>query len=157
MMEMLREPSKKGACVTSKKSVTFFQSLSKNSPRRMPIKILTYFYGVGVMRNNFIFNVTQEAMTRMIPNGIPQYMLKYIEEVEFKPIPPDVVEPETFDVKDLEFGFVIFLVCCGVSTLAFLGELSYFYGRELIGLIILMRFLAKENFVPEALSLGKFY
>lgn len=109
---------------------------------------MTYHFGVGVMKNNFIISVTDRAMGRMIQNGIPQYFLSYLDQVDFHAIPPDIEEPKVFELDDLAFGFYVFLASCGISFLAFLAELSYFYGKMHLALIVFLRALTSRKLFP---------
>lgn len=116
----------------------------KHNPKLMTnYKYRTMVTGVGVMRNNFIYEVTQDVMKYLIQGGIVQNFVKYIENVVFKPLQDDGEEMRAFALKDLEFGFVIYLAACGVSFGTFVAELLNFYTRKILGyrliLVNLMR------------------
>lgn len=96
----------------------------------MKEKLQKFLYGVSLMRNNFLYNLTESVMSSLVEGGIPQYFLTYIEDVVLREKPSDPVEPKTFSIEDLEFGFIIFLVACGISIVAFLIEIVYFYGAR---------------------------
>jgi hypothetical protein len=115
--------SEKVAFVNSQKANDVQKSYFKNSPRMMTQKIYTYLYGVGMMRNNFIYDVTDEVMSKLVENGIPQYFLRYIRETILQRLPSDVKEPRKFSLDDLQFGFFIHLSCLGISIFVFALEM----------------------------------
>lgn len=100
----------------------------------MNLKLLVFHYGVGMMRNNFIYKVTEDAMRNLIDFGIPQYFLNYICENILRELPKDKKSPKKFSLNDLEFGFVIYLNCCGISIIIFVIEILIFNVRKVIGL-----------------------
>jgi hypothetical protein len=123
MWGRLSVASEKVAFVNSQKANDVQKSYFKNSPRMMTQKIYTYLYGVGMMRNNFIYDVTDEVMSKLVENGIPQYFLRYIRETILQRLPSDVKEPRKFSLDDLQFGFFIHLSCLGISIFVFALEM----------------------------------
>lgn len=117
--------SEKIAFISTQKANDVQRSYFKNSPRMMTTKFYTCLFGVGVMKNNFIYKVTDEAMSKLVKYGIPQYFLKYIREVVLRELPQDEKTPRKFSLDDLEFGFIIYLSCCAISFAAFLIEIFY--------------------------------
>jgi hypothetical protein len=97
-------------------------------------KLLVYHFGIGVMRNNFIHQVTEEAMNFLVSNGIPQYFLKYIREFVLRELPSEPKEPKKFGFEDLDFGFYIYLICCAVSICVFVVEILLFNLKKLVRL-----------------------
>lgn len=97
----------------------------KNPPIMMKEKLQTFHYGVAVMKNNFIYHLTEDVMSALIEAGIPQYFLNYIEDVVLKELLADPIELKKFGVEDLTFGFVIFLGFCALSVLIFFLEIIY--------------------------------
>lgn len=124
------------------------KSTFKPNYKRIPETIMSFNFGIGVMMNNFIFHATDKAMGQMIQNGIPQYFVKYLDEVDFHPMPADEKEPKVFGLDDLAFGFNVFLVYCGISFLTFVAELLYFYATMLIGLVMFLRSLTNRILIP---------
>lgn len=106
-------------------------------------KYRTTVNGVGVMRNNFIYDVTEDVIKLLIQGGIVQNFVKYIENVIFKPFQDEGEEKKPFALKDLEFGFVIYLVACAISLSVLVLEILFFYSQTFIGcrlmLVNLMR------------------
>lgn len=98
-------------------------------------------FGVSVMKNNFIYRVTEEVMSDLVVGGIPQNLLNYIETVVFRPSAPEPKDLKKFEIKDLEFGFVIYLQCCAASIIVFLIEICVFYLKKICGLRGVLRYL----------------
>lgn len=145
IVRVLSTPSEKGAYIITSKDMMLMKSTFKPNFREIPEPIVSLGHGIGVMKNNFIFPLTDKAMGQLLQNGIPQHFLDYMDKFEFHSIPLDVKEPKVFDIDDLAFGFFVFFASCKISLLAFLGELLYFYGKMLIGLGALLRELSKRK------------
>lgn len=98
----------------------------------MKEKLQKFLYGISVMKNNFVFHVTEDVMSALVEGGIPQYFLAYIEDVILREMTADPATLKKFDVQDLEFGFVIYLVSCGLSIVVFLIEkITFFYLKKI--------------------------
>lgn len=148
VLRIMGTSSAKGAVLLGRFDVRVLRAVFQSDMREMPQTILTYHYGIAVKKNNFIFDSTNEAMELLIDTGIPQYFMRYVNEVELKPVLAPEPEPRVFELSDLGFGFYVFLVSCAFSIIAFLGELLWFYGKEMIGLITLLRALKDRNLLP---------
>lgn len=148
-VQKMTTPSDKAAYLDAKRGANSGKAEFKYPPIEMDLKLQVFHYGIGVMMNNFIFPLVDEAMGRLVQNGIPQYFLSYIEKVVLHPLPPDDKKPKVFGVKDLGFGFYIFLVFCAISILVFLLELLIFHVKELIGLITLLKTFDNGNLFPD--------
>jgi hypothetical protein len=123
----LSDPSEKVAYLDNRIGFVANRAMFKNPPVMMKEKLQKILYGVSLMRNNFLYDITESVMSGLIEGGIPQYFLTYIEDVVLREKPSDPIEPKKFGVEDLQFGFVIFLVACGVSISAVMIELIYFH------------------------------
>jgi hypothetical protein len=80
---------------------------------------------ISIVRNSIFSDVLNEVMNELIPSGIPQFLYEYgmwsvYRYKEEKP--PN--EATILSFSDLEFGFVIWIVVCGISVIEFLLELS---------------------------------
>lgn len=144
----MTHPEDRGAYILTQKSQTVLKSTFKNPPRQMPLKLLIYHFGVGVLKNNFIFNLTDDAMSRLIQNGVPQHLLSFLKNDVMRPMAPDEAEPKVFELEDLNFGFYVFLVCCASSIFVFVVEVIVFSVMEIVGLILLLRALASAKNFP---------
>jgi hypothetical protein len=84
----------------------------------------SYLVGINVDRNNIVFEVYREVMTRIISTGIPQHLrndFHTLEQLSY-PVPADS-EPEVLSLTSLEFGFVIWLISLTVAVVPFICEL----------------------------------
>lgn len=72
-------------------------------------KYRTMLSGIGVLRNNFIYGVTEDVMKYLIQGGIAQNFVKYVETVTFKPRQDEEEERKSFGLNDLELGFMVYL------------------------------------------------
>lgn len=88
--------------------------------------------GIGTKKHNHAFWLIEDTMKMLIQAGIPQWYRKFIYEVLFRDFPSEEIIPKVFSIHDLEFGFVIWAVACGISFVCFFMECIYFYVRKTI-------------------------
>jgi hypothetical protein len=74
-----------------------------------------------------LHDLLHDVMERILPAGIPQYIWKYEQENRFSHsgLRTDDDDEDTrrvFSLHDLEYGFVLWLIACGISTVVFLIE-----------------------------------
>jgi len=98
------------------------------------------------VRNSFLYKTLNEVLKKIIPAGIPQYLIKYHEANLFGTFIPFIENsPRVLTIEDLAHGFVLWLGACGVSFIAFLFEILWFrvivWMKNLVGLWSLMRIL----------------
>lgn len=94
-------------------------------------------------RNNFMLRLTDEVMQGLITGGIPQNFYKRT----LSPIIPEKQnQPTVLKIEDLKFGFIIWLISCGISILFFSFELLWIFYlkllieiKNLIGLILVLK------------------
>lgn len=86
-------------------------------------------YGICVIRNNFGYKITGKVITDLTQGGIMQYLFDYLINFEVwrRCLDDDVPSPTVFSIGDLEFGFIIWLVACGISFCAFIMELLWYF------------------------------
>lgn len=142
---LLGMPGGKTAYLENDRNFQVTTALYKNPPKRMKSKVKTEKFGIATMRNNFIYNVTENVMSALVESGIAQYFFQYIKLVVLKGLPTDQQEPKKFSIEDLKFGFVIFLICCGISIVAFLCEILMFYGRKFFGFYIFFKVIRDKS------------
>ena len=67
------------------------------------------------------------TLDKVIPAGIPQYLLDYYKSLLFKKYERiEDKSPNVLAVHDLGYGFVLWLCACGISAVGFLLELVTF-------------------------------
>jgi hypothetical protein len=97
---------------------------------KIPLKLAdrkSLLKGIMMFKYSPMYWVVEDTMKLLIPSGIPQWMKKFINEVVIKGVSEEQKEPKVFTVEDLEFGFVIWGVACGICLVAFVAEILYFY------------------------------
>jgi len=76
---------------------------------------------------NFATQLVREVMLKFMPTGIPQHFFKHLMDFEFRPLLAPPSELRVLSVKDLEFGFVVWLIAVGISILVFVLELLWYF------------------------------
>ena len=102
------------------------KSLRTNVPKLLKESISIGSFAACTYSHNFIFRLMDATISRIVEAGIPQYHFSYLMDFELKPLLDDPKEPSIFSISDLEFGFVTWLIACGISIGAFLGELLWY-------------------------------
>lgn len=101
------------------------------------------------IKNSFLYQILNQMLEKIVPAGIPQYLVEFHEFNLYGKFVPSIVNgPTVLTVEDLAHGFVLWLGACGVSCVGFLLELIWFYVviyvRHLLGLLILLTFLKRK-------------
>ena len=79
------------------------------------------------LSNSFLYKTLNQILEKMIPAGIPQYLVKFHESNLFGTFVASVASgPSVLTIEDLAHGFVLWLGACGVSFIAFFLELMWF-------------------------------
>lgn len=144
LFENMWNSSLKAAILTSDADYKVIRAGRTNVPKVMIQKITNDPVGVCTLRNNYAFKLVEGTMSNLIQGGISQYMIDYLYNFEVKPLVDPPREPSVFSLSDLEFGFVVWLIACGISTAAFTVELLwYFLSVKLKDLIVLIVFLRR--------------
>jgi hypothetical protein len=75
--------------------------------------------------NHFLFHAINEVMDRIIPAGIPQHWYNFqMWDRIIRRMKTRILEDlQSLTLDDWGFGFVLWLVACGISTVAFLIEI----------------------------------
>lgn len=117
-------------------------------------KLITNSVSFVISRNNFIFELAELVIERLIQAGITKHLFEYqcflekatrVDEITIK-------NPEVLTINDLSFGFFIWLSACGVTLTVFLCEILFFLvivkGRmlvlKIIGLVCFLRLLKQR-------------
>lgn len=99
--------------------------------------LMSYQLGLATSWNSFIFSTAQKAIRQLIPTGIPQEVKKFHLENLYHARQDDKRGPNVLRLSDLSFGFLIWLVACGVSSVVFMIE--FFVGKILFELRKLLK------------------
>lgn len=111
--------------------------------------------GLGMRRNSILYPIFENVMRKLIPSGIPKFLPEsYLFLVNGNNENKADSQPKVLSVNNLAFGFILWLVACGISILGFVGEKivylvigsNYSYNlwiRDFIGLVLLLYFIPK--------------
>lgn len=99
---------------------------------------------LSTFKHSILYDILHDVLEKTIPAGIPQYLEKYSIDVLFSKYEPYVdEEPKVLTLNDLGFGFVVWLVACGISMIGYAAEKLTFQLRKpmrtLIGLILFLK------------------
>jgi hypothetical protein len=139
-MSSLNNQHRKAAFTLDEDSMKIGQFLFNKIPDRLERK-LCLLKGIGLNKHNHAFWLIEDTMRILIPAGIPQWTRKFIYEMLFQKFKEEEDKPKVFTVEDFQFGFVIWSVACGISLVAFLMEIFYFYGRSFLGIFAIVKTL----------------
>ncbi|KAG5673138.1 hypothetical protein PVAND_003209 [Polypedilum vanderplanki] len=103
--------------------------------------------GIRTFSNCFLSELMIDTLELIIPTGITNFWYdwhlwykykRYIVEIEPK-------LPQIFTLNDLSFGFVVWLIACGICIICFLIELIVYYSsiglRNFLGLTFILKLL----------------
>lgn len=125
-------PSERIAFFNTYKSYLVNRKQFKFAPRKMNLVYYSYLLGISFLNNNFMFELTEDVMSKLVAGGIPQYFAKFIETFILRP--QNIVEEVEIikcTLEDLEFNFVIYLIACGISSFVFLLEILFYRLKNL--------------------------
>lgn len=97
-------------------------------------------------RNNFMIDLFDEIIERLLPSGIIQHLKnKYGYSTSF------ILKhgPKVLSVDDLSYGFIIWLVTCAMSLSVFVLEIVFYFSKETMKIFLLEKLLDKaiRNFI----------
>jgi hypothetical protein len=141
---MKNEPSMRAAIVTFQMDMLLYKAGFRNTPDTLKEVIGFGGYSLCVQKNNFFSALSHKVMNQLISGGIPQYLIDYFIKFDMRPLLQPIKEPKKFEFDDLMFGFIIWLVACGISITVFIIELTIFYGRNLSGMACIINFMKSK-------------
>jgi hypothetical protein len=105
----------------------------------------------SVNQHDIFIDLTNDVISWLLQGGIINYWKKFNETVKSN---ENFNEPVQLFLDDLDFGFVIWLVACGFSTVIFILEFIFEYLvvmkkklPEIFGLVFLLRFFNSRRFL----------
>lgn len=103
--------------------------------------LFTIQIGLSTYRNHFLFDILEKVMEKFIPMGIVQHLFEFYMWIHNRPdISDDSKRPQVFCVSDLSFGFILWLIACGISTAGYFLEIIMFKlkkrAKTLSGLVL---------------------
>jgi hypothetical protein len=126
----------------------YFKNLFKFTPGLLDESIGHHEYGIRVYKNNYMYQNIEQTMQRIIEAGIPEAHLKFIMDTVLYSQPQEPYEPKVFGLKDLEFGFVVWLCACFFAITVFVIEWIWpkfvKFVRNLVGRMIILNFVRRH-------------
>jgi hypothetical protein len=127
--EQINNASAKLAFHMSKSGYNLMKHLHNCSGIFLEEKLITRPAGIETFKNDFLYQTAEDVLQHTISAGIPQHMVKYHDGITLK-IEPEINDdegPKVLALKDLAFGFNIWLIVVGISLLVFILEWVYFH------------------------------
>lgn len=132
--ENITDPLFKGTILTSDidHAMSIFYSETPYPKRYIPIPITKSFYSFGFLFPNLWDERLQEMISKFITGGIINYFLESMTKSKWNLMQPDLEsEKVILSLKHLGFGFQICFFSAYIAFLTFLGELAYFWVKEM--------------------------
>lgn len=121
----LDDPATKAALPTSETDLKFIRAGFANVPNILEEQINFAPDGVCVHHESFFAQLSHKVSSDLISSGIIQHQFNYFLDFEIKPLVDLPKGPKVFAIEDLKFGFIVWLIACGISLIAFAGEFLY--------------------------------
>jgi hypothetical protein len=142
--QMPSDPTLKAAILTTELDMRFYKTGYSDIPTTLKEVISLGGFSLCVPKNNFYSSLSHKVMNKLISGGIPQYLIDFYTKFELRPMLTPRKDLKVFDVDDLMFGFIIWLVACGISITVFIIELTVFYVKSFVGVACLMTLLKSK-------------
>jgi hypothetical protein len=116
----------------------WYDKLAKHCRKRGVILKETfqnYPKGYATAQNSLIFPAMEKVVDRFFSFGMIKDFYVYSQAQAA------VKKPKVFSVKDLNFGFMVWLVACACSIFAFIAEILCKVLSEIIGCILFFKML----------------
>ena len=122
-----------------------------NVPKLLKEYVMIEPHGACTYPDNFAFKLIEKTMFRLVEAGIPQHHYDFLVNFELKMLDDPPWEPIVFNLSDLEFGFVTWLISCSVAIGIFLAQLLYVFlkreARNLSALFAILQFVRHHRVV----------
>jgi hypothetical protein len=120
-----------------------------SSTRLIPLDFYNNIpYSISFYKNSIMHDLLHDVLEKTIPAGIPQYFYKYEQEDRYRISGhknEEILESRRIlSLNDLEYGFVLWAIACGISTTVFIIEYlgpKFMKVRDSVGIIYFMRLL----------------
>lgn len=86
-------------------------------------EMLTSSLGIGMVTNNFLIELLDEIVQGLNNGGIVRFLFKLDIELRIPRYEEPPKNPNVLSTDDLNFGFFIWFMAAGISTLCFIFEL----------------------------------
>jgi hypothetical protein len=127
--QILMESKESYAFIFSQDEVSMIKAFLKAKLEVMKReRYQTFLINSGTMYMNFMSQFVNEIFAKLIEAGIPQYFNRQL--FDLFPHPQELKELKVFDVDDLWFGFLIWVITCGISFSVFIIEICVFWAKK---------------------------
>lgn len=94
--------------------------------------LYSYMTGYAIERNHFLYELVDEIVQRLVTGGVLEYSIQYYLYADLLSFNvyhhlDYLEESKVLTVKDLSYGFTLWIAACFLSYLVFLLELTTFY------------------------------
>jgi hypothetical protein len=137
IFEKMSDPSLKAALPTCKADMKVI-SVTYIMPEVLKESIDLLLSQVCVLHDNFMSHLNFKLSYDLAANGIFNYWFDYFLNFDMKPMLEAPQEPKVFDIEDLKFGFIVWLIACAISAFSFLIEFFYFYVKKFLKSFIML-------------------
>lgn len=150
--DLATNDSHKYALIMEEQTEQIYSYENNIFPLYLKERFLSVPVGIGLVKNHFLFHLLEEVVQGLTTGGITQHLWKFYREVDLSLPKVQPHGPSVLSLDDLSFGFLIWLVACGVAFGAFFMEIFYFWMvkfyyfmkekiKQLIGIILLLTLL----------------
>lgn len=147
----LSNPSSKAALTISNIDYKVIRTFEVKVPKMISESILLEPHAACIFPSNFAFKLVENTMIRLVEAGILQYHFNFLVNFELKLLFEAEWKPKVFNLSDLEFGFVTWLITCGIAVGIFVAQFLWcIFKREfrsLCALFAILQFLRNYRVV----------
>lgn len=119
----IKNASAKLAFFSTQPTFNNFNKFFKTSVYPFKNWLVTRHVGFGFPTNHFMLDFTDEIVTRLIPSGIIQHSIKFLDWCRYRDsIGENLKVPKILSMEDLSFGFVLWLNAGCFALFVFLME-----------------------------------
>lgn len=150
LIDAINDPSGNVAVAIDMDSYRVLKSIFGKAPRKIDFDLFNTVKGIGVSMNNHAYWLVKKTMSKLVPAGIPQHIRNTIYDFHLKHAQPPITKsPKVFNIEDLSFGFVVWLIAISIALVAFLLEIVWFHGvvglMNVFGLYFLLSLIQRRT------------
>lgn len=143
MVDNLTDPSFKGSAMVN--SIVFLMKTiefrGKHHWKVLDQKVFSFCEGIPFARHHYLYSSFNEKIKQLTAGGFIDYwQAKWTKHRNVTEKPPEP-DPIILNLERLSIGFEIWLIMIGISTMAFLGEIVYFWVPKLYYALIFKQIL----------------
>lgn len=125
-------------------------------PKKLKEIFMDQPLGISMQSTHFLFNIFDEVVAHLISGGIQQKLYENHSKVQIEKFSKNSTKFDeeilnAFTIDDLSYGFVIWLISCGIAVWIFIAELFMklmkllrFEIENFVGIIFMMIFIQEH-------------